>query len=224
MLNFNNYHQLLPNLTLVLSLLLSSVGTADTGVESSDESQNLSLKNRLQSGGFVIYLRHATTDRTQIDRDRNDLSKCQSQRNLSATGQDQARMIGDAMRSLDIPIGTVFTSPYCRCQDTAKLAFGSSVVTHDLRFGVGDDIQQTNQLSASLKTLISTPPAPGTNTVLVSHTANLKEATGIWPQPEGAAYVFKPMPGQGFEFLGRIPPDAWLADVPAATKFTVTSK
>jgi phosphohistidine phosphatase SixA len=219
MRNFNKHNRLLRNLALVLSLLLSSVGTADTGIEPSDESDNVPLQKRLQSGGFIIYLRHAATDRTQIDRDRNDLSNCQGQRNLSATGRDQAHMIGAAMRNLDIPIGTVLTSPYCRCQDTAELAFGKSIVTHELRFGIGDDVQQTKQLSASLKTLLSTPPASGTNTVLVSHTANLKEATGIWPEPEGAAYVFKPLADHGFEYLGRITPDVWAAIVPTAPDF-----
>ena len=63
-------------------------------------------------------------------------------------------MIGDAMRNLEIPIGMVLSSPYCRCQDTAELAFGSSVVTRELRFGVGDDVLQTNQLSSSLKILV----------------------------------------------------------------------
>lgn len=212
------------HLSLMLLLVTPVWLVADPVIDVSEMHVTESLVKKLQSGGFVIYIRHATTDRTQVDRDRNDLSNCQNQRNLSAAGQEQARMIGDAMRSLDIPIETVLTSPYCRCQDTAALAFGKSVVTHELRFGVGDDVQQTNQLSASLKTLLSTPPASGTNTVLVSHTANLKEATGIWPQPEGTAYVFKPLPDQKFQYLGRIPPDAWAADVPAATKFSVTSK
>jgi hypothetical protein len=31
----------------------------------------------------------------------------------------------------------------------------------------------------------------GTNNIVVAHT-NLKEAAGIWPQPEGVAYIFQP--------------------------------
>ena len=224
MLYFRKYIQVLRSLALLLSLLLSGTAAAETGIQPPDASLTASLKKTLQSGGFIIYLRHAATDRTQIDRDREDLTNCQSQRNLSTTGREQARMIGKAIRKLDIPIGTVLSSPYCRCQDTAELAFGESIIKHELRFGVGDDVLQTNQLSASLKNLLSTPPAAGTNTVLVSHTANLKEATGIWPEPEGAVYIFKPLQDQGFEYLGRIPPETWLADVPAAPGFTVTSK
>jgi phosphohistidine phosphatase SixA len=218
------YFSIAHHLLLMLLLVAPVWVVADPAINPSEKHATESLIKKLQSGGFIIYLRHAATDRTQIDRDRNDLSNCQSQRNLSATGREQARIIGEAIRNLGIPIGTVMSSPYCRCQDTAELAFGTSVVSRELRFGVGDDVQQTNQLSASLNTLLSTPPASGTNTVLVSHTANLKEATGIWPQPEGAAYVFEPLPDQGFEYLGRIPPDEWLADVPTATEFAVTSK
>ena len=209
MLYDNRYEHLLCSLALFLFIAAPVPATADNRLAATEEPSTESLFKKLQTGGLVVFLRHATTDRTQVDRDRNDLSNRLSQRNLSAEGRDQARAIGDGIRALNIPVGTVITSPYCRCKDTAQLAFGTSKVSNDLRFGLGDDMKQTAYLSQALTTLLSTPPSPGTNTVLVSHTANLKEAAGIWPKPEGAAYVFKPLPGQDFEYLGRIPPDAW---------------
>ena len=218
------YFTIAHHLLLVLSLVAPTWVVADPAIDLSEKHVAESLVKKLQSGGYVVFLRHATTDRKQTDQDRNDLSDCLIQRNLSAAGRDQARRIGAAIGNLGIPIGNVFSSPYCRCRNTAELAFGKAVIADDLRFGLGDDIQQTARLSASLKTRLSTPPIPGTNTVLVSHTANLKEAVGIWPQPEGAAYVFKPLPGQGFEYLGRIPPDVWAAAVPAAKEFSISSK
>jgi hypothetical protein len=39
------------------------------------------LVQQLRSGGLVIYLRRANTDRSQTDRDRTDLSRCGEQRN-----------------------------------------------------------------------------------------------------------------------------------------------
>ncbi|MGB5277621.1 MAG: histidine phosphatase family protein [Gammaproteobacteria bacterium] len=204
-------------LLLIAAAAVQVQGVAYAGPDPSEEPQTASLIQALKSGGFVVYLRHAATDRTQVDQDRNDLTTCTSQRNLSDTGRAQARAIGEAVSALRIPIGSVITSPYCRCQDTAELAFGKSEVTDDLRFGLGDDIQQTAHLSQALKNRLSTPPAPGTNTVLVSHTANLKEAAGIWPQPEGAAFLFRPLPGVGFEYIGRVPPEAWIQQLPAAS-------
>jgi hypothetical protein len=57
--------------------------------------------------------------------------------------------------------------------------------------------------------MLATAPAKGSNAVIVSHTANLREAAGIWPKPEGVAYVFRPLPRGGFEAVARILPDEW---------------
>ncbi len=154
-----------------------------------------SLIKGLQSGGYLVYLRHAATDRNQTDIHPHRLDDCSTQRNLSEEGRAQAKAIGEAIRALDIPIGKVLTSPFCRCKDTAQLAFGRSEVSFDLSFGLGADAQQTAHLAQALEEMLSTPPLNGTNTVLVSHTANLKEATGLWPKPEGAAYIFRPVEG-----------------------------
>jgi phosphohistidine phosphatase SixA len=214
---YGKYHHLLLCLPLIASLAAQLQGVASASPNISEESQSESLIQALKSGGFVVYLRHAATDRSQADHDRNDLTACTSQRNLSDTGRAQARAIGAAVSALGIPVGSVITSPYCRCQDTAELAFGKSEVSDDLRFGLGDDIQQTMHLSQALNNMLSTPPAQGTNTVLVSHTANLKEAAGIWPQPEGAAYLFRPLSGADYEYVGRIPPELWKRQLPAAS-------
>lgn len=167
------------------------------------------LVQQLQAGGLVIYLRHAITDRSQTDRDRTDLSRCGEQRNLSAEGRDQARALGAAIRALEIPVGRVLSSPYCRCKDTARLAFGELEVEPDLRFGMGTDREQTERLAGALRALLSRSPESGTNTVLVSHTANLKEAAGIWPKPEGASYVFRPLSDGRFRYLGTVGPEDW---------------
>jgi hypothetical protein len=57
--------------------------------------------------------------------------------------------------------------------------------------------------------MLSTLPAKGTNAVLVSHSANLLEAAGIFAKPEGAAFVFRPLPDGKFEAVARILPEDW---------------
>ena len=180
---------------------------ADQATTSDADSQ--SLIQALQSGGYLVYLRHAATDRSQSDLHPHRLNDCSTQRNLSEAGRAQAAAIGEAIRALNIPIGKVITSPFCRCKDTAQLAFGKSQVSADLSYGLGADATRTAHLSQALETMLSTPPLNGTNTVLVSHTANLKEATGLWPKPEGAAYIFRPIDGESYEYIGRLSPDAW---------------
>jgi len=203
------YYRLLPGLLLILTLMGLIQEAAGASPDETAGPQPESLIKDLQAGGFLVYFRHAETDRSQVDSDRNNLSNCSTQRNLSEAGRAQARAIGKAIRSLSIPVGKVITSPYCRAKDTAQLAFGKAEISYDLRFGVGDDAEQTAYLSQALVGMLSTPPEKGTNTVLVSHTANLKEATGIWPKPEGAAYIFKPVDGENFKYIGRLSSDAW---------------
>jgi hypothetical protein len=44
---------------------------------------------------------------------------------------------------------------------------------------------------------------------MVSHTANLQEAVGIWPKPEGVAHVFKPTGDGNFSYVGMVMPEVW---------------
>lgn len=174
------------------------------------------LVHALQQGGYVLYLRHTRTDRSRGDADRVNLPNCATQRNLSAEGRRQARAIGKAVQTLGIAVAEVLTSPYCRCIDTAKLAFGKYTVVADLVWTLGQPEAETRRLAQALRKLLGTRPPEGTNTVLVSHTANLKEAVGIWPEPEGAVYIFQPREDGGVSYLGYIGPGEWTALIPTA--------
>ncbi len=167
------------------------------------------LVDALRGGGYVVYFRHAATDSSQADTDRENLERCDTQRNLSAEGRRMARDIGQAFRALGIRVGKVISSPYCRAVDTAELAFGRPEKSAALYFAIGADREERVRLSAELRRMLATAPAAGTNTVLVSHHANLKEATGLWPKREGDAHVFRPRPGGTFDHVGEAGPDDW---------------
>lgn len=166
--------------------------------------------DELRQGGFVIYLRHAVTD-TATANPGEDLARCPTQRNLSAKGRDDAVQIGASIRALGIPVGVVTASPYCRTRDTARLAFGAYVEDRNLEFAIGTDAVTTQRQAAALRQLLASPPAPGSNSFLVSHSANLFEAAGIFAKPEGAAYVFRPLAQGRFEAVARILPADWKA-------------
>jgi phosphohistidine phosphatase SixA len=168
-----------------------------------------SVLGELRKGGFVIYFRHGATDQTGPSDEAADLMKCETQRNLSAAGREQATQIGKAFQTLRIPVGTVTTSPFCRCKDTAQLAFGRSSVSNDLYFAIGTNESETKRFTESLRGMLSTPPAKAANSVIVSHTANLREAAGIWPKPEGVAYIFRPLPNGKFEPIAMVLPEEW---------------
>ncbi len=175
------------------------------------ELSGAALIDELRKGGYVIYFRHTKSDHSQTDLNRDDLSNCMTQRNLSDEGRQQAVAIGNALRSLAIKVGTVTTSPYCRARDTGMLAFGRSTISEDLRYSIDASAEETVQRAAVLKRMLSELPPPDSNTVIVAHTSNLKEAAGIWPAKEGAAVIFRPGGQGGFTPVAVVDVAEWAA-------------
>ena len=79
----------------------------------------------LKQGGQVVLVRHALTDPGVGDPPGFALDDCKTQRNLSATGRAEAQRLGAAFRGRAVPVARVLSSPWCRCIETAKLAFNS---------------------------------------------------------------------------------------------------
>jgi len=167
------------------------------------------LIDALRRGGYVIYFRHAATSPEEADTGDPKQRRCDTQRNLSADGRRMAGEIGGAFKTLRIPVGKVVSSPFCRTVDTATLAFGRHEVSDALYFAIGVGKSERDEQGRALRQMLATPPPRGTNTVLVSHHANLKEATGIWPKREGDAHVFRPRVDGSFEYVGEVSNEAW---------------
>lgn len=79
----------------------------------------------LRRGGLVVAFRHALAPGT-FDPPGFRLGDCSTQRNLSDEGRAQARRIGDWFRARGLQPARVRSSPWCRCVDTAQLAFGDA--------------------------------------------------------------------------------------------------
>jgi phosphohistidine phosphatase SixA len=163
------------------------------------------LADALRRGGYVIYFRHAATDQSQADTDTQNLENCQTQRNLDDRGRADARAIGQAFQALDIPVGQVLSSGFCRARDTAQLAFGQAEITTDLT-GFPTDLRA--ERIAALRHMLSSPPQPGTNTVLVAHGFNITNTAGI-TIAEGEAAIFAPLGPDGFALVARVLPGEW---------------
>lgn len=163
---------------------------------------------KLQQGGYVIYFRHAATDMFQLD-DNPVMGNCASQRNLSDEGKEQAANIGKAFRKLQIPVGTVKASPYCRTTETAKLAFDKAELDDKLYFATRLSAAERKANAQYLLDLMAKQPPAGSNTVIVAHNANLMEAFGIWPDEEGDAFVYKPDGKSPGKPIGQIPVGLW---------------
>jgi broad specificity phosphatase PhoE len=162
-----------------------------------------SFLDRLRQGGFVIYLRHATTDFSQVDSDVLNLGNCATQRNLTDVGRAQAVAIGETLRALAVPIGEVLSSEYCRTLETAWLAFGRATPSRELTGISGLTNAERDRRLDALRAMLATPPADPTNTVLVAHQFNLRDAVGVTLINEGDAAVYAP-DGAGGTSLARV--------------------
>ena len=83
---------------------------------------NKKLINQLEKGGKLIFIRHAYAPGSG-DPDNFNLNDCSTQRNLSKEGQRQAEYIGEFFRNNKVKIDKVLSSEWCRCKETAKIAF-----------------------------------------------------------------------------------------------------
>ena len=85
---------------------------------------NKKLINQLEEGGKLIFIRHAYAPGSG-DPDNFNLNDCSTQRNLSKEGQRQAEYIGEFFRNNKVKIDKILSSEWCRCKETARIAFNN---------------------------------------------------------------------------------------------------
>ncbi|MEM9594996.1 MAG: histidine phosphatase family protein [Acidobacteriota bacterium] len=180
----------------------------------SDKVSGPELLAALQQGGHVIYFRHAQTEKDYADQaDPNmSLDDCESQRKLSEAGIQDAKDIGAAFSAKEIPVGKVVTSEYCRAWKTAELAFGETYEKDPrLNFLPFEEYteEQVEEMKANVTPLLAAAPEAGSNTVIVGHDDLFEAATGIYPEPQGIAYVVTPDGEGGFEMVANMLPGEW---------------
>jgi len=174
---------------LVLALLASTAVCA-----------NESLWQQVAAGGQVLFVRHAETTPGVGDPPGFKLEDCATQRNLSADGRAQARRMGAELSRRGVPIGEVLSSPWCRCIETAQLAFGRSKAWLALSNLFGRSSESERQMKA-LRPRIAAHRGKD-NLVLVSHGSTAAALTGEHPGM-GEMLVLTPA-GDGFRLAGRL--------------------
>ena len=168
-----------------------------------DDGKLNALLPSLQQGGYVIVLRHGATDPRYDDAYPLNYEDMTKQRQLSEQGREVARQTGYALRSLGIPIGKVFTSRLNRAVETGRLIAGTDVVwkeeLNDSGMGsasamAGSSVTGNQRYAATLRRLVATRPEFRTNTLIVTHKTNIRDAFGkTWADiKEGECLIFKP--------------------------------
>ena len=83
---------------------------------------NQNMLYELRQGGKLIFIRHAYAPGGG-DPINFDINNCDTQRNLSDSGRKQAKEIGFFFKNNNIKIDKIYSSEWCRCKETAKIAF-----------------------------------------------------------------------------------------------------
>lgn len=177
-----------------------------------DKLGSADLLSALQEGGYIIYFRHAQTEKDYADQVSADVNDCSTQRALSEEGWQQGKAIREGFESNSIPVGKVISSEYCRAWQTADLAFDEYEKNPALNFLPFEDYTdaQVEEMKANVMPLLTAEPESGTNTVIVGHDDIFESATGIYPAPQGIAYVVKPDGNGGMELIANMLPEEWL--------------
>lgn len=165
---------------------------------------------QLQAGGLVLVMRHARSPRETPTREQAQPDNQSLERQLDAEGRAGAAAMGEALRRLRIPIGTVLTSPAYRTIETLRHAGYSSFTTADELGDSGQSMQPaTERQSAWLRDRAAQPPASG-NVLMVTHQTNIARAfPGSEAVAEGEVLVLRPDGRGGTTLVHRIPIDAW---------------
>jgi phosphohistidine phosphatase SixA len=154
----------------------------------------------LREGGCVVLMRHALTVPGVGDPPEFRLGDCSTQRNLSEAGREQSRRVGRAFTEAGAFIADVRSSAWCRCTETAELAFGRHRVWGPLNsfFARDGREQQTREVLQAL----SGHRTPD-NLVLVTHQVNIQALTGQSPAM-GELFLARPAGRERLSVLARL--------------------
>jgi broad specificity phosphatase PhoE len=133
---------------------------------------------RLRDGGVVLLMRHGSTVEGLGDPPGFRLDDCSTQRNLSEAGRVESRRVGERLRQGGVRIAKVYTSPWCRCRETARVAFGEAEDWAPLSsfFDLPDrEAEFSEHVRKRIAGYVKQPPAGVV--VMVTHNVNIAALT-----------------------------------------------
>lgn len=181
--------------SLVSCLVVSLAFTSECALADDDQ-----VWAALQEGGKVILLRHThVVIREGIGR--LVPGNCSEEINLSPRGVEQAKHLGETFRAHGITIGKVLASPYCRCLDTGRLAFGHATAVQYLMPPGAVSEKQAAANDERVLQEIRNHRGPS-NLVMITHDLNIADQV-LEPAEMGEFFVLQPN-GSDFTVIGKI--------------------
>jgi len=180
------------------------LGALALGLGSFARADDAFLWNELRRGGTVLLIRHASTLPGLGDPAGFRLDDCATQRNLSAKGREESVRIGERLRREKVPIARVYTSPWCRCRDTATLAFGNAEDWEPLSSFFDFPDREADYVESVKKRIASYASRKlAGNVVMVTHNVNIAALTRL-SVATGEIVVVRPDGCCSLRTLGRI--------------------
>jgi phosphohistidine phosphatase SixA len=161
----------------ILYLTLLIIISFTTSIKANEKDQTINI---LKKGGNLIFIRHAYAPGGG-DPENFNINNCNTQRNLNIDGKKQSVKIGNFFLFNEIPINEVLSSNWCRCKDTAKLAFKNYKTINFLNsFFSSKFAHNRKQQMKDLKNYVKNWDG-NKNLVLVTHYVVITEALGYAP-------------------------------------------
>ncbi|CAJ91549.1 Phosphoglycerate mutase family protein [Cupriavidus necator] len=172
-------------------------------------SQGEIAVSELKRPNVVVVLRHASAPGVG-DPPGFKLDDCSTQRNLDANGRQQAARLGSSWKAAGFRPTRVYSSAWCRCQDTARLIdLGPVRVQPLLNSFFGADAQRREAQTAQLSRFIDGLDPRGGPYLLVTHQVVITALSGhgadsgggvaIELQPGGAPRRARVLPNAGLD-------------------------
>jgi broad specificity phosphatase PhoE len=127
-------------------------------------------------GNNLIFVRHTRTTPGIGDPEGYRLDDCSTQRQLSDLGRREARQMGEHFQRSGIQLDRILSSAWCRCTETANLAFGHHEVWEPINSIFFNRDRGPAQTRAILAAAAEQPA--GENWILSTHRSNILLATG----------------------------------------------
>lgn len=156
----------------------------------------------LRSPGHVAVIRHALAPGTG-DPPGFRIDDCETQRNLSEAGRQQARRIGDLFRKHGIRSARVYTSQWCRCRETAQLLDLGGVQDLPLLNSFFSRPELGDARDRALRDWIARQTTPDL-VILITHQVNITALSAIYPAV-GEIVVLRQARNGQLRVLGSIP-------------------
>ena len=161
-----------------ISPLLNFLMVALISLSSSHVSANqIDVIERMTSGSHILMIRHALAPGGG-DPPNFTIGDCTTQRNLNDTGRNQARKIGDWLRSNGVNSARVYSSQWCRCLETAALMEFGSVQELPALNSFYERVQDREKNISNLKGFIRNQPVGGELIIMVTHFVTIAAISG----------------------------------------------